>query len=199
MTRPTAGILPRLFAIQFLSWSAMFCMWIHGLPVIAVMLGSGVEAAVPVVGLCFSGYALTACILAFAQPWLFARMSAGVAHGLALLVGAAGMAALGMADRAGWLVPAFLALAVCWSTMGTVPYAAAAAAAPPGRGAATLRRFGFSTVMPQVATTLGLAALAGRWGVSSASVMLLGAAELAVAGLLTLWWHRWITVPAEDW
>lgn len=199
MTRSAAGTLPRLFAIQFLSWSAMFCVWIHGLPVIAAMLGGGVEAAIPAVGLCFSGYALTAAMLSFVQPWLFARVPAGVAHGLALLVGAAGMTVLGTAKHAPWLVPAFVALAVCWSTMGTVPYAAAAAAARPGRGAATLRRFGFSTVIPQVATTLGLATLASRLEVSSGTVMLLGAAELAVAGLLTLWWRRWVTVPGQDW
>lgn len=177
----------------------MFCLWIYGLPAIAAMLGVGVEAALPAVGFCFSGYALTAAMLSFAQPWLFARVPAGVAHGVALLVGAAGMTMLGTAANPRWLVPAFVALAVCWSTMGTVPYAAAAAAARAGRGAATLRRFGFSTVVPQAATTLGLAALAGRWGVSSATVILFGAAELAVAGLLTLWWHRWITVPVEDW
>ena len=199
MTRPTAGTLPRLFAIQFLSWSAMFCMWIHGLPVIAGISGGGLEAAVPTVGLCFSGYALTAAILALAQPWLFARVPAGIAHGVALLVGAGGMTVLGMATHAVWLVPAFAALAICWSTMGTVPYAAAAAAALPGHGAATLRRFGFSTVLPQVATTLGLAALAWRSAVSSPTVMLIGAAELVVAGLLTLLWRDWIAVPDQDW
>jgi hypothetical protein len=42
----SSGTLPRLFAIQFLSWSAMFCMWTYGLPVIAGMLEKGVEAAV---------------------------------------------------------------------------------------------------------------------------------------------------------
>jgi hypothetical protein len=177
----------------------MFCIWIYGLPVVAGMLGEGVEAAVPAVGLCFSGYALLATVLGFAQPWLFARMPGGVAHGLALLVGAAGMLVLGTATRAVWLAPAFVALAVCWSTIGAVPYAAAAAAAPPGRGAATLRLFGFSTVLPQIATTFGLATLAGRWGLQSASVMLVGAAELALAGLLTLWWRDWIVVPGQDW
>ncbi len=199
MIRPVAGTLPRLFAIQFLSWSAMFCVWIYGLPVIAGILGENVEAAVPTVGLCFSGYALAGSLLAFVQPWLFARVPAGVAHGLALLVGAAGMTVLGSVRHAVWLLPAFVALAVCWSTMGAVPYAAAAAAAPPGRGAATMRKFGFSTVVPQVATTFGLATVAERWGIASANVMLLGAAELAAAGLLTLWWRSWITVPGQDW
>lgn len=192
-------MLPRLFAIQFLSWSAMFCMWIHSLPVVAGMLGSSIDAAVPIVGLCFSGYALVAAMLGFAQPWLFARMPAGIIYGSALLIGAAGMAALGTAINPAWLLPAFAALAVCWSAMGTVPYAAAGAAAAPGRGAATLRLFGFSTVLPQVVTTLGLAALAMRSQVSSADVMLIGAVELALAGALTLAWRQWITVPDQDW
>lgn len=177
----------------------MFCMWIYGLPVIAGMLGGGVEAAVPAVGLCFSGYALIGSLLTFAHPWLFARVPAGLAHGAALLVGATGMAVLGSAVHAVWLFPAFGALAVCWSSMGAVPYAAAAAAALPGHGAATMRKFSFSTVVPQVATTFGLAFLAERWGVSSNTVILLGAAELAVAGLLTLHWHRWIIVPGQNW
>jgi hypothetical protein len=177
----------------------MFRMWIYGLPVIAGMLREGVEAAVPTVGLCFSGYALPATLLGFVQPWLFARVPGGVAHGLASLVGAAGMVVLGTATNGVWLVPAFIGLAICWSTIGAVPYAAASAAAAPGRGAATLRLFGFSTVIPQIATTFGLAALAGRWGLQSATIMLVGAAELAAAGLLTLWWRKWITVPDQAW
>lgn len=199
MIRLKGRILPRLFAIQFLSWSAMFCLWIDGLPVIASLLGRGVEAAIPTVGFCFSGYAVTAAFLVYAQPWLFARMSAGTAHGWALLIGATGMAILATATNVVWLVPAFGGLAVCWSTMGTIPYAAAAAAASPGQGAETLRRFGFSTVIPQAVTTLGLAALAGRWWASSAIVMRFGATELAAASLLTFLWRRWITVPVEDW
>ena len=199
MPRFSTAILPRLFAIQFLSWSAMFCMWIYGLPVIAKILGGSVEAAIPTVGPCFSGYALLAALLAFAQPWLFARAPAAVIHAAALGIGAIGMTILGTATRSIWLIPAFVALAICWSTMGAVPYAAASAAARPGRGAATLRTFGFSTVIPQVATTFGLAVLVDRWGVASSNVILFGAAELAAAAMLTLAWRHWIIVPTQDW
>lgn len=199
MTQSPGGTLPRLFAIQFLSWSAMFCVWIYGLPVIAAVLRLGVEAAVPAVGLCFSGYALASALLGFAHPWLFARASAGVVHGLALLVGSVGLVLLATATSAIWLVPAFGALAICWSAMGAVPYAAAAATARPGRGGATLRRFGFSTVLPQIATTLGLAALVSRVGMPGSAVMLIGAGELGLAGLLTLWWRKWIIIPSQEW
>ena len=177
----------------------MFCLWVNGLPVIAGILGVGIESAIPVVGLCFSGCGLVAASLAFGQPWLFDRVPAGVAHAVALIVGALGLAVLATATRAGWLMPAFLALAVSWSMMGTVPYAAATAGARPGQGAATLRRFGFSTVAPQLVTTVGLAALTGRWGLSGARVMLLGAVELGLAGILTIFWRDWITVPKQDW
>ena len=177
----------------------MFCVWIDGLPVISGMFGGNVRVAVPVIGLCFSGYALAAAVLALAQPWLFARIPAGVAHGLALLIGAGGMTMLGLGARAGWLAPAFAALAISWSMMGTVPYAAASAVAPAGSGATTLRRFGFSTVLPQVATTACLTVVANWMSTPGTTVMLVGAAELAIAGVLSLWWHRWITVPDEEW
>ena len=199
MTPLFVGTLPRLFVVQFLSWSAMFCLWIHGLPLIAAILGGGVEAAIPTVGLCFSGYALLASLFSFAHPWLFARVPAALVHAAGLSIGAFGMALLAMASQGWALIPAFVALAVCWSTMGSVPYAAAAAAALPGKGANTLRTFGLSTVLPQAATTLILASLAGSAAVSSATVILIGAAELAIAGFLTFLWRRRFVVADQDW
>ena len=106
---------------------------------------------------------------------------------------------IALATRPLALVGAFTALGVAWSAMGAIPYAAAGAAAAPGRGAATLRRFGFSTVLPQAVTTLAIAVVIGRWHIAARAVLLAGAGAMAAGGALALLWRATIMVPAEDW
>lgn len=194
-----AGALPRLFVVQFLSWSAMFCLWVYALPVIATLLGGDLASALPEASLYFAYYAILASVLTFAQPWLVARVPAGLVLGGALIIGGAGLAMIALATRPLLLAGAFTALGVAWSAMGTIPYAAASAAARPGQGAATLRRFGFSTVLPQAVTTLALALAIMRWHLAARDVLIGGAVAMAAAGVLACAWRGWIVVPPEDW
>ena len=200
------GVLVPLFAVQFLSWGAMFCLWVYALPVVtAILTTSGVaraegSLALIVVSGCFASYALLATGLAFVLPGLVARFGAGSVHGVALLIAAAGMACLGATHVSVLLAPAFVAIAIGWAAMGNIPYGIAAAAAPAGRGAHTLRLFGFSTVLPQVVVSLGLA-IGASWlfGGAIGRVMLLGAAMMATGGILALVLRKRFDVPFEAW
>jgi maltose/moltooligosaccharide transporter len=199
-------VLPRLFAIQFLSWSGMFCLWIYALPVIAGRVlhaapdTPAYQNALVAMAVCFALYGLLGIAMSFLIPRALARWGAGVVHGTALLAGAAGIAALGAIDRPAGLLPAFLAIGIGWGSLSSVPYAVAGAAAPEGRGAHTLRLFGLSTVLPQIATTLCIALLAPAWiGHAVHRVMFAGGIAMACAGLLAFAWRAFLPVAAEDW
>jgi maltose/moltooligosaccharide transporter len=210
MTTPAAfplrAILAPLFVVQFLSWSGMFCLWIYAVPVITQFVygapgdGASYRAGLFAVSGCFALYALLAACLAFALPRAIGRFGAGSVHGCALLTGAMGLASLGLVTRPVLLIPAFAAIGVGWSSLSNIPYAIAGAAAPEGRGAHILRIFGFSTVAPQIAMTLGLAAASRIWfGDAVNRVMIAGGAMMALAGVVTLLLRDRFNVPQDDW
>ncbi len=184
----------------------MFCLWIYAVPVITqFILRTGADARAYRSGLiavsaCFALYALLAALLAFALPVLLRRFRAGTVYGLALMFGAAGLGILGIVTSPWALVPAFVAIGIGWSAMSNLPYALAGAAAHEGQGAHTLRLFGFSTVIPQVFTTLILAvAAAPLFGDALNRVMLVGSAMMMLAGLVALCARNRFDLPPESW
>ena len=199
-------VLPRLFMRQCLSWGGMCCLWSYALPVSAGRVRHAApdtpayQNALVVLSMGFALYGLLGIAMSFLIPRALARWGAGVVHGTALLAGAAGIAGLGAIDRPAGLLPVFLAIGIGWGSLSSVPYAVAGAAAPQGRGAHTLRLFGLSTVLPQIATTLLIAQLAPAWiGHAINRVMFAGGIAMAAAGLLAIAWRAYLPVAAEDW
>ncbi|MDE2560691.1 MAG: hypothetical protein KGL48_00460 [Sphingomonadales bacterium] len=204
MTEPGAApaafgpALSRLFIVQFFSWSAMFALWIYAVPIVAANVlhlpgagPRGLQPAIVTVGLCFSAYAALGTTGSLLLPRVIARFGHARVHGLALLCGAAGLAIFGMAREAIALVPAVVAIGIGWAAIGSIPYAVLAGLVPPGRGAHFTRLFAFSTVIPQVATTIGLVMLADRFLAGKPErVMALAAVAMGLAGVLTLVWRR---------
>ena len=207
MTKPPARyLLAPLFAIQFFAWSAMFCLWIYALPVIGQIVQPG--SAEPadyrrmliLVSVGFAFYSVLGTSLSLLIPRLVERSGNGVVLGLGLWIGAGGFALLGVVTRVGWIGPAFAAIGIAWSVMSSIPYALASAAAPDGRGALFMRLFGFSTVLPQVVTTLGLALLGSAWfGADIGRVMLLASVSMGIAGAIALAFRGRFAVLAEPW
>ena len=206
MAKPPARLLlAPLFAIQFFAWSSMFCLWIYALPVIGHILqhGTGLvdyQHLLILVSAGFAFYSVLGTCLSLLIPGLVDRFGNGVILGVGLLIGGGGFALLGMTTRVGWVWPAFAAIGIAWATLSSIPYAIASAAAPEGRGALSMRLFGFSTVLPQVVTTLGLALLGSSWfGAEIGRVMLIAAASMATAGLIALTFRRRFAVTADPW
>lgn len=193
MTREFRNALTALFAIQFFSWSAMFALWIYALPLISGQIlhsslaGPALQAVLVTVSLCYAAYALLGTLGGFVMPGLIGRFGHGAVLGLCLLASAAGLALLSRATSIGALSAAFILIGIGWSAMGAVPYGLLARMVPEGRGAHFTRIFGFSTVLPQIVTTLGLALLAPQLlGNDPARVIGLGSVAMAAAGLLAL-------------
>ncbi len=195
-----------LFAVQFLSWGGMFCMWIYAVPVIAgdVFQGEANPArygvALAAIGGCYALYAILGASLAFVLPQALDRYGVRTVYSLALAIGACGLASLGVITRSLWLVPAFLAVGASWCSMSNIPYAVASAAAPPGRGAHLMRVFAFSTVAPQVTMTLLLAFVGPQLTAATTHfVMLGGGALMAGAAILALAFGGNFSISQEEW
>lgn len=194
MSQPSlARALVPIVIIQFLSWSAMFALWIFAVPVIAWRVlhvspgdAGAFRQALIVVSACFAAYALLATILSFAQPRLIGRWGHGAVWGTGLLAGGAGLIMLGTLGVMA-LAPAFIAIAIGWSVMSSIPYALIGKLAPPGQGARLTRWFAFSTVVPQIVTTLGLAVFAeSLFGTAVEHVVVLGGGAMMLGGALAL-------------
>ena len=211
MTDPSEPPLPSarhvlvpLFAVQFFAWSGMFVLWINAFPVIARSIlhtpmtsEAGMRSGLIVVSVCFSFYATAAAVIAFALPRLTARWGEGVVLGVALLFGAAGLTGLGMIDRPLLLAPAFAGVAVAWSALGNLPYAIAGAAVHWTRISHILRIFSFSTILPQVAVSLGLAVFGSvLFGSATQTVMIAGGVSMGIGGALAILFRGRLRVEA---
>ena len=206
LTTPLFRTLVPLFAVQFLSWAGMFCMWIYAVPVIAgdVFRAEGNAArmgtAMAAIGGCYALYAILGASLAFVMPRALAKMGVRVTYAAALMVGACGIGALGVIDQSIWLIPAFVAVGIGWAAIGNLPYAVLSAAVPEGKGAHLMRVFGFSTVAPQAICTLLLAFVGPRLSPGDTHyVMLAGGALMAGAAVLVLIAGGHFTVHDEEW
>jgi MFS family permease len=187
-------VLVLLFAIQFFSWSGMFALWICAVPFVAaqvlhVPLGgaTGMQSALIAVSLCFTTYATLGALGGLALPRLVAGWGHAAVYAAGLTAGAVGLFLLSQSRGPALLVPAFIAIGLGWSAIGSLPYAILGKLAPEGRGARYMRVFSFSTVLPQAVTTLLYAVFAQRWvGERLDLVLLAGAGVMAVAALLAI-------------
>ncbi|MFM5954677.1 MAG: hypothetical protein ACKOPE_10325 [Novosphingobium sp.] len=185
-------VLAALFLIQFFSWSAMFALWIYAVPFFAggplgltANAGQDLQPVLVAVSLCFAAYAVLGAAGALLLPRVISRIGHGATYGLALVTAGIGLAILSVADTAWKLIPAFIAIGIGWSAIGSVPYGIVGKLAPPGRGAHYTRVFSFSTVLPQAVTSLVFALFARQlFGHDLHRAMALGAALMVLAGLI---------------
>ena len=191
---PAHQVLIPLFTIQFFAWSGMFVLWINAFLIISRYVmhtppagEAGVRVGLIVMSLCFSFYATAAACMAFALPRLVARWGEGLVLGVALAVGAVGLASLGVIDRPALLAPAFAAIAVAWSALSNLPYAIAGAAVHWTRISHILRIFSFSTILPQIAVSLVVALFgAVLFGPAPQHIMIAGGASMGIGALLAI-------------
>ncbi|CAM3268911.1 hypothetical protein SPAN111604_14010 [Sphingomonas antarctica] len=195
-------LLPLLFLVQFLSWSAMFCLWVYAVPVIAASrpFNEGYASAATTAASGFALYAVLGACIAFAGPRLIGRFGAGATHGASLIAASAGMMLFGRFPFGFALLSAFTLIGVGWASMSSIPYALASAAAPEGGGAKHMRVFAFSTVVPQVAVTLLLASLGPRLALWPPSLVIMaGSAAMLLSGCVSLIFQHRMNVIITDW
>ncbi|MFC3594447.1 MFS transporter [Novosphingobium piscinae] len=158
-------LMKRLALVQFLSWSAMFIMWINTTPVVAQYQFGAATADSPAyqtaanwVDVLFAVYNGVAALAALTVvPLLASRLGKARAHGLALLCGAAGFAGYLVVRDPRWLVACELGIGIAWAALLALPYAILAGALPQQKLGVFMGLFNVFIVIPQllVATVMG--------------------------------------------
>lgn len=182
-------VMRRLAVVQFFSWLALFCMWIYATPAVAAHHygASGPEdpafqVAGNWVGVLFGVYNGVAALYSFLSPNIVRAIGLRGAHALALLCGAAGLAAMFFIAPPKFLVISMLGVGIAWSSILTLPYSMLCDALPKAKFGVFMGIFNFFIVLPQIvaAGVLGVI-LKHALGNQPIFVLLLGGASMAVA------------------
>jgi maltose/moltooligosaccharide transporter len=105
----------------------------------------------------FAVYNAVAAGYAFLLPGLVARFGGGRVHAANLVLGALGLASVGLLDDSRYLVASMVGIGVAWASILTLPYALLCEAIPYSKFGTYMGIFNFFIVLPQLA----VAALAG--------------------------------------
>ena len=199
------GVLTALSAVQFFAWSAMFALWVQGLPLVGaifsdVRVASQSGNAPSLLAVCFAIYLTLATALAFMLPQSLRRLDAGLLLGLLLLVGAAGFLVLSIAHGVTSLILGFVGIAFAWTALSNLPYAMVGAVAPPGGGARLMRLFALSTVVPQIVTMVAVVALErADLRISPASIMFAAGLAMGLGAFIAIMCRKTLDVALVEW
>lgn len=182
------AFMPVIFVVQFLTWIGMFMLWLFTLPLVASLAPTGgalgASVAIRWVGYCFAFYVALAAVINLALPAVYGRIGNAQTHALALLVGAAGLGSMAMANSPIQLFGSFAAVGVGWASIASTPYTLVTDRVSDGRYARAMGLFNFSSVVPQVAVALLMAPITEN--LSCASAVMFGGASMGSAGLIML-------------
>ena len=154
----------RLAVVQFLSWLALFVMWIYTTPVVTQYVfgandptSRAYNNGADWVGILFAVYNGVAALAAFALPVLARRIGPARTHIACLALGAASYAAILVIRDANLLIVPMIGIGVAWASILTMPYVVLAGVLPPAKLGIYMGIFNFFIVLPQllVATIMG--------------------------------------------
>jgi len=191
-------LMKRLAQIQFLSWSALFILWIYATPVVAHLQFGTLDPASQAyqdgadwVGLLFATYNGIAALYAFLMPQIVKRVGAAATHGINLLAGAAAYLAIPLLHDAQALLVAMLGVGMAWASILTIPYALLAGALPARKLGVYMGIFNIFIVVPQLVVSSCMGSIAHAFFPhASQLVFVVGAALLAGGAALSLTLRR---------
>ena len=150
-------VMRRLAQIQFLSWSALFIVWIYATPVVAHLqfgatdtTGQAYQDGADWVGLMFATYNGVAALYAFLMPLIVKRIGEAAMHALNLLAGAVAFLAIPLVRDPHLLLVAMLGIGMAWASILTIPYALLAGALPARKLGVYMGIFNIFIVVPQL-------------------------------------------------
>jgi maltose/moltooligosaccharide transporter len=192
--RAMPPLMRRLAQIQFLSWSALFILWIYATPVIARLQFGAADPASQAyqngadwVGLLFATYNGIAALYAFAIPQLARRIGEPAVHAINLFAGAAAFLAIPLLGDPHLLLAAMVGVGLAWASILTIPYAMLAGALPARKLGVYMGIFNIFIVVPQLVVSSCMGSVAQAFFPHSIEyVFVLGAVMFALGALLSL-------------
>jgi maltose/moltooligosaccharide transporter len=187
-------VMQQLAVVQFLSWFALFAMWIYTTAgVTAHHYGTTDTSSIAYndganwVGVLFAAYNGFAALAALFIPTLAARVGRRRAHLVGLWCGGIGLVSIRFIDDPQLLLVSMIGVGIAWASILSLPYAMLSQAVPPQKMGIYMGIFNFFIVIPQIlaASVLGILVRVLFDG-QSIDALALGGALLFLAGLATL-------------
>jgi maltose/moltooligosaccharide transporter len=187
-------VMRQLAVVQFLSWFALFAMWIYTTAAVTTHHYGTTDTASAAyneganwVGVLFAAYNGFAALAALAIPRLAAALGRRKAHLVCLWCGALGLASIRFIDDPKWLLVSMVGVGIAWASILSLPYAMLSQAVPARKMGIYMGIFNFFIVIPQIlaASVLGIVVRTLFEG-ESIDALVLGGGLMVLAGLATL-------------
>ena len=187
-------VMKQLAVVQFLSWFALFAMWIYTTAAVTEhhygttdTTSAAYNDGANWVGVLFAAYNGFAALAALAIPTLARRFGRRRAHLVGLWCGALGLASIRFVDDPQWLLASMVGVGIAWASILSLPYAMLSQAVPARKMGIYMGIFNFFIVIPQIlaASVLGIL-VRTLFGGASIDALLLGGALMFLGGLAAL-------------
>jgi maltose/moltooligosaccharide transporter len=187
-------VMRQLAVVQFLSWFALFAMWIYTTAAVTEHHYGTTDAASAAyneganwVGILFAAYNGFAALAALFIPKLAEALGRRKAHLVCLWFGALGLASIRFIEDPRLLLASMIGVGIAWAAILSLPYAMLSQAVPMKKMGIYMGIFNFFIVIPQIlaASVLGILVRV-LFGGHSINALALGGSLLFLAGLATL-------------
>lgn len=187
-------VMRQLAVVQFLSWFALFAMWIYTTAAVTEHHYGTTDAASAAyneganwVGILFAAYNGFAALAALFIPKLAEVLGRRKAHLVCLWFGALGLASIRFIEDPRLLLVSMIGVGIAWAAILSLPYAMLSQAVPMKKMGIYMGIFNFFIVIPQIlaASVLGILVRV-LFGGHSINALVLGGLLLFLAGLATL-------------
>ena len=149
--------MKRLAVVQFLTWFALFSMWIYGTPAVtshhyhtldtsSLAYSNGADW----VGALFAAYNGFAALAAIAIPSMVKRTNRKITHMINLCLGAVGLISFVFITDPVWLLLSMVAMGFAWASILSMPYAILSCSLPRHKMGVFAGIFNLFIVIPQI-------------------------------------------------
>jgi maltose/moltooligosaccharide transporter len=187
-------VMKQLALVQFLSWFALFAMWIYTTAAVTAHHYGSTDTASAAyneganwVGVLFAAYNGFAALAALLIAPLAARVGRRRAHLIGLTCGAIGLASIRFIEDPQWLLASMVGVGIAWASILSLPYAMLSRSVPARKMGIYMGIFNFFIVIPQIlaASVLGIL-VRTFFGGQSVNALVLGGLLMFLAGLASL-------------
>ena len=186
--------MKQLAWVQFLSWFALFSMWIYTTAAVTSSIYGSSDTTSSVynegadwVGVCFAVYNGIAALIAFLLPVLAQKTNRKTTHAICLILGAFGLSSIFFINNPILLLVSMIGIGFAWASILSMPYAILTGSLPANKMGYYMGVFNFFIVIPQILASAILGFIISRFFESHAiNAMLIGGVSFIIAAGLTM-------------
>lgn len=186
--------MKQLAVVQFLSWFALFSLWIYGTSAVTSFHFHTTDTSsfaynqgADWVGVLFAAYNACAALAAIFIPLMIRLTNRKTTHAINLCLGAGSLMSFALITDPDWLLAPMLTLGFAWASILSLPYAMLSNAVPSQKMGIYAGIFNFFIVIPQILAASILAIIVHHiFKTHTIYVMVCGGVFMLLAAVATL-------------